>query len=161
MSARANPTFEVSPERAGETDYDVVIVGSGVSGAIIAKQLSAGGARVLVMEAGSGKDITIGDYEESVQRFYAAVSKDNNAAYAENRERAHAARATRRRSSARARRTTAGYFVQNGPFEIDSTYARVLGGTTRHWEAKALRMLPDDFALRTPLRPRARLAARL
>ncbi|MDX1584612.1 MAG: GMC family oxidoreductase, partial [Thermoanaerobaculia bacterium] len=43
---------------------------------------------------------------------------------------------------------TSGYFVQNGPWEIDSTYTRVLGGTTRHWEGKALRMLPDDFMLR-------------
>ena len=33
--------------------------------------------------------------------------------------------------------------------EIDSTYSRVLGGTTRHWEAKALRMVPDDFEMRS------------
>ena len=39
--------------------------------------------------------------------------------------------------------------MQNGPIAIDSTYARVVGGTTMHWEGKALRMLPEDFEMRT------------
>ena len=50
---------------------------------------------------------------------------------------------------------TRGYLVQNGPFEIDTTYTRVLGGTTMHWEGKTLRMLPEDFEMRSPLRRRA------
>ena len=32
---------------------------------------------------------------------------------------------------------------------MDSTYTRVLGGTTMHWEGKAMRMLPEDFQMRT------------
>ena len=42
-----------------------------------------------------------------------------------------------------------GYLVQNGPFAIDSTYTRVVGGTTMHWEGKTPRMLPEDFEMRT------------
>jgi choline dehydrogenase-like flavoprotein len=148
MNRGTNPAFQVGPEQAMETEYDVVVVGSGVSGSIIAKQLSAAGSRVLVMEAASGKDITVSDYEESVRRFYSAVSKDNNAAYAENRN-APMPRSYETQKLVPGVANTAGYFVQNGPFEIDSTYARVLGGTTRHWEAKALRMLPDDFQLQS------------
>src|SRR5436305_8781549 len=41
------------------------------------------------------------------------------------------------------------YVVQSGPFATDTTYTRVLGGTTMHWEAKTPRMLPDDFRMRT------------
>lgn len=37
--------------------------------------------------------------------------------------------------------------MQNGPHSTDTTYTRVLGGTTMHWEAKILRMLPEDFEL--------------
>ncbi len=128
--------------------FDVVIVGSGVSGAIIAKQLGAQGCRVLVLEAGSGRDITVADYEESVQRFYGAQGKDNNAAYAKSRN-APMPRDHETRKLQPGAPNADGYLVQMGPLEIDSTYTRVLGGTTRHWEGKALRMLPDDFRMRS------------
>jgi choline dehydrogenase-like flavoprotein len=39
--------------------------------------------------------------------------------------------------------------VQEGPFSTDTTYTRVFGGTTMHWEGKTLRMLPEDFETRT------------
>jgi choline dehydrogenase-like flavoprotein len=39
--------------------------------------------------------------------------------------------------------------VQSGPFVSDSVYARVLGGTTVHWEGKAIRMLREDFLLKS------------
>src|SRR5438309_3333226 len=44
---------------------------------------------------------------------------------------------------------SSGYLVQTGPFATDTTYTRVLGGTTMHWEAKTPRMLPEDFQMRT------------
>ena len=140
--------FTVPPDVAFAASYDVAIVGSGVSGAIIAKTLGARGLKVLVIEAGPGEDVTIGDYTKSVERFYSAVSKDNNAPYAHSRN----APMPRDYDAVKLRDgqpNDSGYLVQNGPFEIDSTYARVLGGTTRHWEAKALRMLPDDFRMKS------------
>jgi choline dehydrogenase-like flavoprotein len=42
-----------------------------------------------------------------------------------------------------------GYLVQTGPYCTDTTYTRVLSGTTMHWEAKVLRMLPEDFDIAT------------
>lgn len=146
MSSTTTASFQISPERAAETEYDVVIVGSGVAGSIIAKELGQGGHRVLVMEAGPANDITVADYALSLQRFYGAVSKDNNAPYAENPN-APMPRSYETQKLQPGTANTRGYFVQQGPLEIDSTYARVLGGTTRHWEGKALRMVPDDFAL--------------
>lgn len=146
MSSDRPASFQIGPERASEIEYDAVVVGSGVSGSIIAKELSRQGFHVLVMEAGSGDDITVADYAKSLHRFYGAVSKDNNAAYAENPN-APMPRSYETQKLQPGQPDTRGYFVQKGPFEIDSTYARVLGGTTRHWEGKALRMVPDDFAL--------------
>ncbi|WP_206928983.1 GMC family oxidoreductase [Roseococcus thiosulfatophilus] len=135
-------------EAVAGQEFDVVIVGSGVSGAVIAKQLGARGCRVLVLEAGSGNEITVADYEESVQRFYGSQRKDNNSAYANPRN-APMPRDYETRKLPPGASNTDGYLVQMGPLEIDSTYTRVLGGTTRHWEGKALRMLPDDFRMRS------------
>lgn len=140
--------FEISPQVAARRQYDVAIVGSGVSGAILAKELGGRGLRVLVIEAGPSHDLTVAEYETSLRRFYGAVSKDNNAPYAANPN----APMPRSWETAKLRDgapNTGGYLVQLGPLELDSTYTRVLGGTTRHWEGKALRMLPDDFALRS------------
>jgi choline dehydrogenase-like flavoprotein len=148
MTDPSGATFEVTPEAAAATHYDVVVVGSGVSGALIAKQVSQAGFRVLVMEAGSGSDVTLRDYEQNLERFYSAVSKDNNAPYAHSKN-APMPRGYDAKKLRPGEPNTQGYFVHNGPFETDSDYARVLGGTTRHWEGKTFRMLPDDFQLRT------------
>jgi choline dehydrogenase-like flavoprotein len=142
------PSFQIRPEDASGTEYDIVIVGSGVAGSIIAKELGRGGFRILVIEAATGNEITLADYEATVRRFYEAVSKDNNSPHPENRN-APMPRSYETQKLQPGIPNTRGYFVQNGPYEIDSTYARVLGGTTRHWEAKALRMLPQDFEMRS------------
>lgn len=144
----ANPTFLVDGVTAGSRHYDVVIVGSGVSGSLIANEVASAGHSVLVVEAGPANDISVADYEESLTRFYGAVSKDNNAPYAFNKN-APMPRSYETQKLHPGEADDRGYFVQKGPVELDSTYARVLGGTTRHWEGKALRMLPDDFALRS------------
>src|SRR6185437_3763593 len=148
MKAMSVPSFQIRPEDASGTEYDIVIIGSGVAGSIIARELGRGGFRILVIEAAPGNEITLADYETTVRRFYAAVSKDNNSPHPENRN-APMPRSYETQKLQPGVPNTRGYFVQNGPYEIDSTYARVLGGTTRHWEAKALRMLPEDFELRS------------
>lgn len=148
MTIQGDGPFTISPEAAAGTEYDVVIVGSGVSGAIIARKLGEAGKRVLVVEAGSGRDITVADYEESLNRFYQRPAKDNNAPYAENPN----APMPRDYDTVKLHDggvNDRGYLVQKGPLEVDSTYSRVLGGTTRHWEAKALRMVPDDFEMKS------------
>lgn len=147
MTVASPPPRTISAEDAYGTEYDVAIVGSGVSGAVIAKELAAQGLHVLVIESGSGRDITVSDYDESVERFYTTVGKDNNAPYALNPA-APMPRDYHTKKLHPGEVNDAGYLVQKGPLELDSTYSRVLGGTTRHWEAKALRMVPDDFEMR-------------
>jgi len=148
MSHTHSPAKQIDHMSASAKGYDAVVVGSGVSGSIIANELSQKGFSVLVLEAGPGTGMTIREYEADLTRFYGAASKDNNAAYAVNPN-APMPRSTQTRKLQPGQPNDSGYLVQNGPVEIDSTYARVIGGTTRHFEAKALRMLPEDFDMRT------------
>src|SRR5258708_3639424 len=57
---------------------DVVIVGAGVAGAIIALQLATAGKRVLVLEAGPPVPDNRGDY---MRKFYLNVDKSPEAPY--------------------------------------------------------------------------------
>ena len=146
----------IFPRGAGRTDhasaadvvYDAVVVGAGVSGAIVANELARAGQRVLLLEAGPGDDITLRGYEEYLTRFYAAASKDNQAPYPENPN-APMPRSTDARKIQPGETDASAYVVQRGPFATDTTYTRVFGGTTMHWEGKTPRMLPEDFEMRT------------
>ena len=129
-----------------DTEYDAVIVGGGIAGSIIADQLSRAGQRVLILEAGLAKDLTISGYEDYLSTFYGAVSKDNQSPYPVNPDVPMPRSADVRRVTI-GQPETGGYVVQNGPYATDFTYTRVLGGTTMHWEAKVLRLLPEDFEM--------------
>jgi choline dehydrogenase-like flavoprotein len=135
-------------EAASKVVYDAVVVGAGISGAIIANELSRSGKRVLVLEAGSGEDITLSGYEEYLRRFYGTVSKDNQAPYPPNPN-APMPRSTDLSKIPPGETDSSAYLVQKGPFATDTTYTRVFGGTTMHWEGKTPRMLPEDFETAT------------
>ncbi|MHB9858932.1 GMC family oxidoreductase [Streptomyces sp. YIM S03343] len=133
---------------AAEVVYDAVIVGGGISGAIIASRLSAAGKTVLILEAGPAEDLSLRRYEDYLDRFYSAISKDNQAPYPVVSN-APMPRGTDVRRITPGAPDASAYLVQSGPFATDTTYTRVLGGTTMHWEGKTLRMLPEDFRMRT------------
>ncbi|MDT5034327.1 MAG: hypothetical protein QOC94_4498 [Actinoplanes sp.] len=133
---------------AAEVVYDAVIVGSGISGAIIAARLSDAGKRVLILEAGPAEELTLRGYEGYLDRFYSATSKDNQSPYPAGPN-APMPRGTDARRIVPGSPDSSAYLVQSGPFATDTTYTRVLGGTTMHWEAKTPRMLPEDFRMRT------------
>lgn len=147
MTSPQGSTGQTSLQAASETVYDAVIVGSGVSGSIIALQLSQAGKRVLVLEAGPAEDESIGGYESYLQRFYGSARKDNQAPYPENPN-APMPRSPGLKKLAAGETDASHYIVQSGPFVTDSVYTRVLGGTTMHWEAKTPRFMPEDFAMR-------------
>lgn len=141
-------TAPIDHATAARTDYDVLVVGSGVSGAIIARSLAERGLRVLVVEAGPGKELSFAEYDKHLTRFYGAALKDNNSPYEANPN-APMPRSPGVRGLQGRHPDATTHLIQNGPYEMDSTYTRVLGGTTMHWEGKALRMLPEDFRMRT------------
>ena len=124
-----------------DSRYDVVIVGAGVNGALIAKRLTQAGLRVLVLEAGPATAWSFGDYTAHLNHFFEASGKNPESAWppAGNAPQPDTADV----------RSGDGYFVQLGPDKYGSSYTRLLGGSTLHWLGVCLRMLPEDFELRT------------
>jgi choline dehydrogenase-like flavoprotein len=114
-------------------DADVLIVGSGVAGALVAERLARAGARVLIVEAGPHVQRA-----QAVARFQAALVKVPECAYPEPAYAPHP----------RVDQPD-GYYVQAGPQKFGSTYLRQVGGTTWHWLGTCLRFVPDDFRLRS------------
>lgn len=145
----------------GQTTYDVVIVGAGISGAIVAKQLGAAGKRVLILEAG---DAVPPDNAEYLERFYLAQAKVPEAPYTPALVTADAQgfqspsnptlQSTPRPSTltlspSNWNQQNAAYLEQAGPLAFSSTYERIGGGTMRHWLGTSLRFVPNDFRTKT------------
>ncbi len=147
-SGDRNSVYVVDPQTASQIHYDAVIVGAGVSGAIIANELvqNLKNIRVLVLEAGSGDDLTIGGYDSYITRFHSAVFKGANSPYRANPN-ANMPNETDFRRLLYGHTDSDGYIVQRGPTVLDGTYARVTGGTTMHWQGNVPRMLPEDFEM--------------
>ena len=116
---------------------DVVIVGSGVAGALVADRLVKKGVSVVILEAGPPVD-----RDRAVEIFRQAAAKVPESPYPST---AHAPRPTVLDIGV----PGTGYFVQEGPTAFGSTYERVVGGTTWHWLGSTPRLLPSDFRMKT------------
>ncbi len=111
---------------------DIVIVGSGIAGSLMAERLTQKGIKVLILEAGDNVD-----RGEAFNRYTNAVLKIPESAYMEQ---AHAPFPTTLNDK---------YFIQKGKEIFKSTYLRVAGGTTWHWQGATLRLLPNDFKMKS------------
>ncbi len=113
---------------------DVVIVGSGVAGALIAHQMSMAGKSVIMLEAGPRRPRW-----QIVENFRNAPDKmDFQAPYPSTDYAPHPQFSPDN-----------GYLIQKGEQAYDAQYLRVVGGTTWHWAASAWRYLPEDFQLKS------------
>lgn len=142
-----------------QTAYDVVIVGAGASGSILAKQLGLAGKKVLLLEAGAGVPPNINAF---MQRFYTSVAKTPESPYTPDLFTPPGSGDLTDPSTLAAARPTVmtlradnwqdphqAYLIQQGPTAFASTYERVAGGTMRHWLGTSLRFLPNDFQMQT------------
>lgn len=141
-------------------NYDVVIVGAGVTGAIIALQLGKSGKKVLIIEAGQALPTNRNDYlnnfylnpDKAPESPYPPVPLDGNL----NPGTQATPRATILGLINRSD-TSKSYLIQpdrNGKVTPDvlpfgSTYERIAGGTTWHWLGTSLRMVPNDLQMYT------------
>ncbi|MDF2994552.1 MAG: dependent oxidoreductase [Xanthobacteraceae bacterium] len=112
---------------------DVVIVGSGVAGALLAAKLAASGVKVAILEAGA----TV-DRANAVDAYWQAVIKVPECPYPPVPEAMHPVSDN-----------LDFWYRQNGPDKFASTYIKVVGGTTWHWLGTCLRFVPNDFRLKT------------
>jgi choline dehydrogenase-like flavoprotein len=135
------PRTEAEKGMSDEGPFDAVIVGAGVAGALIAKRLSKAGLRVLLLEAGPATTRSFDSYTEHVERFYGATHKGPESPWPPAIGAPQPDTGDLRANN--------GYFIQRGPHLYGSSYTRVLGGSTMHWLGVSLRMLPEDFQMRT------------
>lgn len=104
----------------------VAIVGSGICGTAIARELTRAGHRVVVFEKGPEFPYPHNrQFADQIERQY------DNPAYALP-------------ADLRGLTTSGSY-----RFPLDEERGMVVGGSATHWQAIALRMLPEDFRTRT------------
>ncbi len=115
----------------------------------MAKELTGAGLQVLMLDAGPGRDFSQGDSQKYLETFYSEPNKDNQSPFHRNPN-ADMPRGTNLHGlPPGGGPNDEKYLVQYGPFVTDTVYTRVFGGTTVHWEGKTIRMLRDDFTLRS------------
>jgi choline dehydrogenase-like flavoprotein len=152
--------------------YDAVIIGAGVSGNLIAKQLGLAGKKVLILEAGPAVPDS---REQYMENFYLALAKTPESPYPSlagrtgpgigsvpNPASLPAPRATvlaigqPPQQSHLIQSETAGVPVDpDNPtsdvrqLQFSSSYERIGGGTAWHWLGTSLRLVPHDMTMQT------------
>ena len=113
---------------------EVLIIGSGVAGAMCAYSLAQKGIKVTIMEAGPRIK-----RDEIVNGFKQSPYLDLSAGYP------NVVWAPRPDWSL----GNDQYIKQNGPEVLAIEYLRVVGGTTWHWGGNAIRLHPADFMMQS------------
>lgn len=114
---------------------DIVVVGSGVVGALTARKLALAGRQVLMLEAGPRikRDDIVTNFRHSARKddFIAPYPNSDIAPFPDYKPQDN------------------GYLDQTGPHDYKPEYIRVVGGTSWHWAAQAWRLVPNDFRLKS------------
>jgi len=134
---------------------DIVVIGSGICGSLLAERLARTGASVLILEAGPRvtRDQLVLSYRNAPRKG------DWMAPYPPSWWAPHPTyqphqgsvtdQETRHAPGSPSDAQGNGYLVQAGPYPYPAEYIRVVGGTTWHWAAHMWRNLPNDFRMRS------------
>jgi choline dehydrogenase-like flavoprotein len=139
------------------TDYDVIVIGSGVAGALTAWKLSQlGSYRILILEAGDN-----GISNGQRLQFHHAMDTQGNrgdpfAPYKDLNSRRFAPAAEGSQRELEDQRNDANNYYDypaditsktNDPFK--ASYNRMVGGSTWTWRGNTPRFIPNDFHLKS------------
>lgn len=138
-------------------EFDVVIIGSGIAGAMAAHRLAMAGRKVVILEAG-------GVAPESLNRrtmaynFFTSPSKAPDSPFCGEDilpvdAKAQPPKYRFVQPDPVANGTNYYFYDPNGKSDLfKSFYERLVGGSTWHWQAIYVRMLPNDFKMKTHYR---------
>ena len=116
-----------------DIEADVIVVGSGIAGALLADRLAGDGVRVAILEAGPRID-----RGQALGRYFQAPFKTPESPYEATPE-----------ADFPLTIDSGHWYRQSGPDQFKSTYLKAVGGTTWHWLGTCLRLLPNDFHVRS------------
>ncbi|MBL4658780.1 MAG: GMC family oxidoreductase [Alcanivoracaceae bacterium] len=111
-------------------DMDIVVIGSGVAGALVAKVLAQAKFKVCILEAGPSwtREDAFENYKHSTNRTLSSPFPKADWLLSPSQNQ---------------------YFSQQGNAEYQPHFIHGVGGTTWNWTAITPRFLPADFALKT------------
>jgi choline dehydrogenase-like flavoprotein len=117
-------------------DYnaDVVIVGSGIAGSLLALGLARSRAKVLIIEAGDRID-----RYKAIDNYMNDPGRNNDTPYSP----------ISKLAPYPPMMNPDDYYIQMGPDKFQSNYIKAVGGTTWHWLGTALRFVPNDFRMKS------------
>ena len=127
-----------------EPDFDVIIVGSGIAGALAAYRLARSKVRVLILEAGGVPSESLGRYA-LVSSFIGSPPKATDSPFCGDNILAT-------QPDPRAPALGTNYYDYPPGYKGDkfiSYYERLVGGSTWHWQGIHVRMVPNDFYMKT------------
>ncbi|TNM61736.1 GMC family oxidoreductase [Aliirhizobium smilacinae] len=117
---------------------DVVIVGTGVVGVVIAEQLLDAGHSVLMIEA--GPRVTRAEVVENWRNAPLGVKGDTSVAYPSRPWAPHPMGNEKPEDA---------YLQLSGPDSYAQTFIRYAGGSTWHWAGTSWRLTPEDMRLKS------------
>src|SRR5450830_218408 len=139
-TAGARNRYEQDRSNAMSSDFDadLIVIGSGVMGGLIAHAVAQAGKSVIVLEAGprvTRPEILETYRNQPVKLSLANVKLQSGGSPYPNPPYAP---------------TTYGdYLEQTGPVKYNTSYLRVVGGTTWHFGSALWRMIPNDFKIQS------------
>ncbi|MFC0337596.1 Choline dehydrogenase [Kushneria avicenniae] len=116
---------------------EVVIVGTGVVGAVMAEQLLDAGISVLMLEA--GPRVSRGEVVETFRNLPLGIKGNASSSYPPRPWAPH--------PMPRTGNPDEDYLQLSGPDEYAQTYIRYAGGSTWHWAGTCWRLTPEDMRL--------------
>lgn len=119
-------------------DADLIVIGSGVMGGLVASSLAQAGKSVIILEA--GPRVKRADVVETFRNAPVKLSLANMKLQGAG---------SPFPSKPYAPSTYGDYLQQTGPVPYGTAYLRVVGGTTWHFGSALWRMIPNDFKIQT------------